>query len=116
MLLAQGRAWRASWLKPSDAICLEIAKGPAAEGAPELKELRIEVPLAKWGLVVKKVQTDRKLLGGVLLDFAKHKERVAAAVRNDRLYLELQKVVVDATVALIEAGVLTLTQTERATD
>ena len=116
MLLAQGRAWRASWLKPSDAVSLDIVKGPPAEVSPELKELRIDVPLEKWGLVVKNVQTDRKLLGGVLLDFANHKERVAAAVGSDRMYLELQRVVVDATMALIEAGVVSLTEAKRTSD
>jgi hypothetical protein len=30
-------------------------------------------------------------------------------VANDRLYLELQRVVMDATLALVEAGALTLT-------
>jgi len=45
----------------------------------------------------------------ILLDFAKHKERVGAAVANDRLYLELQRVVLDATLALVETGALTLT-------
>jgi hypothetical protein len=54
------------------------------------------------------VQSDRKLLGGVLLDFAKHKERVSAAVGNDRLYLDMQRVILDATLSLIEAGALTL--------
>jgi hypothetical protein len=49
------------------------------------------------------------LLGGVLLEFAKHKERVSAAVGNDRVYLELQRVIMDATLALVEAGALTLT-------
>jgi hypothetical protein len=48
------------------------------------------------------------LLGGVLLEFAKHKERVSAAVGNDRLYLELQRVIMDATLALVETGALTL--------
>ncbi len=58
---------------------------------------------------MKNVQSDRKLLGGVLLEFAKHKERVSAAVGSDRLYLELQRVIMDATLALVEVGALTLT-------
>lgn len=109
MLIAQSKIWRANWVKSSDVVRLEIPKGALTEDNPELRELRIAVPLAKWSLVVKNVQSDRKLLGGVLLDFAKHKERVSAAVGNDRLYLDMQRVILDATVSLIEAGVLTLT-------
>ena len=91
---------------------LETAKGPLAEDNPDLKELKIEIPLGKWSLVVKHVQSDRKLLGGVLLDFAKHKERVSAVVGNDRLYSELQRVILDATVTLVEVGLLVLTLPE----
>lgn len=116
MLLAQGRIWRATLAKGSNSVGLETAKGPRAGDSPELRELRIEVPLDKWSLVVKHVQSDRKLLGGVLLDFAKHKERVSAAVGNDRLFLELQRVILDATVALLEAELLTLTSTEVAAE
>ena len=90
-------------------VGLDIPKGALNDGSSELRELKIEVPLAKWSLVVKNVQSDRKLLGGVLLEFAKQKERVGTAVGNDRLYLELQRVIMDATLALVEAGALTLT-------
>ncbi len=109
MLLARGKTWHAKWIKGTSMVGLEIAKGALSEGSSELRELKIEVPLAKWSLVVKNVQSDRKLLGGVLLEFAKHKERVSAAVGNDRLYLELQRVIMEATLALVEAGALTLT-------
>ena len=109
MLIAQSRIWRAKWVKSAGLVRLEIPKGALAEDNPDLPELKIEVPLAKWSLVVKNVQSDRKLLGGVLLEFAKQKERVSAAVGNDRLYLELQRVIMDATLALVEAGALTLT-------
>ncbi len=94
-------------------VGLGIPKGVLNDGSSELRELKIEVPLAKWSLVVKNVQSDRKLLGGVLLEFAKQQERVSAAVGNDRLYLELQRVIMDATLALVEAGTLTLTPTKR---
>lgn len=97
-------------------MVLSTAKGPLAEDNPELKELRIEIPLAKWSLVVKHVQSDRKLLGGVLLDFAKHKERVSAAVGNDRLYSELRRVILDATVTLVEVGQLVLALPEASTE
>jgi len=109
MLLARGKIWRARWIKSSGRIGLDISKSALSEDNSEIPELKIEIPLAKWGLVVKNVQSDRKLLGGILLDFAKHKERVSAAVANDRLYLELQRVVLDATLALVESGALTLT-------
>jgi len=112
MLIARSTIWRAKWVKSAGMVRLEIPKGALAEDNPELRELKIEVPLAKWSLVVKNVQSDRKLLGGVLLDFAKHKERVSAVVGNDRLYLELRRVILDATLSLVEAGVLTLTVTD----
>ncbi len=114
MQLARGKTWRARWIKGTGMVGLDIAKSALNEGSSELRELKIEVPLAKWSLVVKNVQSDRKLLGGVLLEFAKHKERVSAAVGNDRLYLELQRVIMDATLALVEAGVLTLTPPKHA--
>ncbi len=109
MLLARGNTWRVRWIKGTGMVGLDIAKGALNEGSSELRELKIAVPLAKWSLVVKNVQSDRKLLGGVLLEFAKHKERVSAAVGDDRLYLELRRVIMDATLALVEAGALTLT-------
>ena len=109
MLLARGKTWRARWIKGTSMVGLDIAKGGLKEDSSELRELKIAVPLAKWSLVVKNVQSDRKLLGGVLLEFAEHKERVSAAVGDDRLYLELQRVIMDATLALVEAGALTLT-------
>ena len=109
MLIARGTTWRARWVKGTGMVGLDIQKGALNDGGSELRELKIDVPLAKWSLVVKNVQSDRKLLGGVLLEFAKHKERVSAAVGNDRLYLELQRVIMDATLALVEAGALTLT-------
>ena len=113
MLLACGKTWRARWIKGTSMVGVEIVKGALNEGSSELRELKIEIPLAKWSLVVKNVQSDRKLLGGVLLEFAKHKERVSAAVGNDRLYLELQRVIIDATLALLEAGALMLTPPRR---
>jgi hypothetical protein len=111
-LLGQARIWRATLTKNLDGVVLETVKAPLAEDNPDLKELKIEIPLGKWGLVVKHVQSDRKLLGGVLLEFAKHKERVSAAVGNDRLYSELQRVILDATVTLVEVGQLNLTLPE----
>lgn len=103
-------------MKSADSVGLEILKGSLADDNPDLRELRIEVPLGKWGLVVKNVQSDRKLLGGVLLDFAKHKERVSTAVANDRLYWELRRVILDATVSLVEGGLLVLAPPDSAAE
>lgn len=108
MLLAQGRYWRASLGKAADAVALEVFKESLPEDLRDLKELRIEVPLDKWNRVVKQVRLDRKLLGGILLDFAKHKDHVSAAVASDRLLTELQRVVIDATASLVESGSLAL--------
>ena len=115
MVIARGKTWRVSWTKGTGMVDLDIPKGVLNDGSSELRELKIEVPLAKWSLVVKNVQSDRKLLGGVLLEFAKQKERVGAAVGNDRLYLELQRVITDATLALVETEELTLTPQKHTT-
>ena len=116
MVLAAGKIWRAKWVKGGEKIRLEIVKNALNERDSELQEFKVEVPLAKWSLVVKNIQSDRKLLGGILLDFAKHKERVSKTVSNDRRYLELQRVILDATVSLVEAELLVLTPTEKTTD
>ena len=108
MLLAQGRFWRASLVKGAGTIALEISKAELPEDLHELKDMKIEVPLAKWNLVVKHSHSDRKLLGGLLLDFAKNKERVSAAVGSDRLLVELRRVVLDATVVLVEEEVVVI--------
>ena len=102
MLLAQGRYWRASLTKGAKTVTFEIFKASLPEDFYELKDLKIEVPLAKWNLAVKHVYSDRKLLGGLLLDFANDKERVSSAVGNDRLLAELRRVLLEATIALVE--------------
>jgi hypothetical protein len=109
MVLAQSRYWRASLSKGAGSIAVEILRDSLPEDMRELREFRIEVPLSKWNRVVKHVQTDRKLFGGVLLDFAKHKDQVSAAVASDRLFYELQRVVFESTVTLVESGCLALT-------
>ena len=108
MVLAQGRFWRASLMKGATAIALEVLRESLPEDLRELRDLRIEVPVERWNRVVKQLRTDRKLLGGILLDFAKHKDQVSAAVASDRLYNELQRVVLDATVSLVEGEELAL--------
>jgi hypothetical protein len=44
----------------------------------------------------------------VLLDFASPKEHVAAAMARDRVWVELARVVIDATAALVEGRHLVL--------
>ena len=116
MVLAQGRYWRASVAKDAESVALEVLRESLPEDLRELRELRFEVPLEKWNRVVKQVRMDRKLLGGVLLDFAKHKDHVSTAVASDRLLGELQRVVVDATVSLVESGSLSLAAVDVGTD
>jgi len=86
----------------------EVLKGSLPEEIYELRDLRIEVPLQKWTRVVKNVNSDRKLLGGLLLDFARQKEKVGGVVTSDRLLAEFRRVVLDATVALVEAEAIEL--------
>jgi hypothetical protein len=106
--LAQGRFWRASRVKGTGVVTLEIFKASLPEDVYELKDMKIEIPLSKWNLGVKHVHSDRKLLGGMLLDFAKDKERVSAAVGNDRLLAELRRVILEATIVLVEEGLVVI--------
>ena len=75
----------------------EVLKGSLPEEIYELRDFRIDVPLQKWTRVVKNVNSDRKLLGGLLLDFARKKEKVSGVVTSDRLLTEFRRVVLDAT-------------------
>lgn len=109
MLLGQGRFWRCSYSRSTDRVALELRRAALPEELYELRDLRIEVPLPHWNRVVKHSHADRKLLGGLLLDFAKHKDRVSAAVSSDRLLAELRRVILDATAVSVEEGVLALT-------
>jgi hypothetical protein len=108
VLLAQGRFWRATLNKSAGNVALEIFKASLPEDLYDLKDMKIAVPIGKWNLVVKHVRSDRKLLGGLLLDFANNKERVSAAVGNDRLLAELGRILLDATVVLIEEGAVVI--------
>ena len=108
VLLSQGRYWKSSYTKTTRIIALSLQRDSMSEDLQDLRELRIEIPLATWNKVVKYVRADRKLLGGILLDFAKHKDQVGLAVSNDRLFFELQRTLVDSTVSLVETGTLSL--------
>ena len=110
MRLAEGRYWRANLTR--GAVALELRRGSLPEDLSELGDFQVAVPLEKWNLVVKRISGDRKLLGGLLLDFAKHKDRVGAAVGSDRLLSELRRVVLDATSVLVEEGSLALVPAE----
>ena len=85
-----------------------MLKGSLPEEIYELRDLRIDVPLEKWTRILKNVNSDRKLLGGLLLDFARQKEKVGGVVTSDRLLAEFRRVVQDATVALVEAEAIVL--------
>jgi hypothetical protein len=108
MLLAQGRYWKANYTKTTQSITLGLQRDSLPEELRDLRELRIEIPLNRWNRVIKYTRSDRKLLGGILLDFAKHKDHVGVAVTSDRLFFELQRTLVDSTVSLVEAGTLSL--------
>jgi hypothetical protein len=55
------------------------------------------------------VRTDRKLFGGVVLEFANQQDQLSAVLGHDRLFGDLQRVIQDATSTLVEMGGLALT-------
>jgi hypothetical protein len=112
MILAQGKYWRAQVRKGSEGVELQVLKDSLPAELEELKDLRIEVPLKEWHRVVKHLRGDRKLLGGILLDFARSKDTLSAAIASDRLYAALQELGVEATTGLVEAGRLRLAPVE----
>jgi hypothetical protein len=91
-------------------VLLRIADPPAE--LDELDGFECEIPLARWNAVVRNVDSDRKLLGGVLLDGATAKDRVARVVGSDSILSDLQRMVRDATVALVEAGAAVIAPAE----
>ena len=98
--------------KGDSVIAISVIRDDLPEDLKDLREVRFEVPLDNWNRVVKHVRSDRKLLGGILLDFAKDKELVSVAVGNDRLFGELQQLVLNTTASLVETGGLSLTVVE----
>lgn len=108
MLLAQGRYWEASVRKGSEVVALALHRDALPEDLQEVKDLRIEVPFGRWNGVLRRSRSDRKLLGGLLLDFARNKDQLSAALADDRLYGELRRLILDASAALVEEGLLVL--------
>jgi hypothetical protein len=106
MLVGQGRYWRVALSRKRDAA--QFALGGLPAELEELASFKLDVPLARWNAVVKYAESDRKLLGGILLDLSASKELVARVVASDRLLVDLQHVLRDATVALVEAGALVI--------
>lgn len=108
MLLARGRYWTASLGKSGGAVTLALQRDALPEELADLRDLKLEVGFGRWNVTLKHVLSDRKLLGGILLDFANHEDRLARVIANDRLLAELQRVILDATAALVAEGVLVL--------
>lgn len=110
MRLARGRYWDLSLVRKRAAVLLRLDAVP--EPLDELDGFEAEIPLGRWNAVVRNVDSDRKLLGGVLLDGATAKDRVARVVGSDPILGELQRMVRDATVALVEAGAVVIAPAE----
>jgi hypothetical protein len=106
MLLAQGRYWRVTLTRKRAGAL--FALGKLSGELEELAAFEVEVPLVRWNSLVKLAESDRKLLGGLLLDHAEAKDLVAKVVGSDRLLSEMQRMVRDATIVLIEAGALAI--------
>ena len=111
MTLTQGRYWRASLVR--NHVVIEVLRTSLPDEFAALRELRFEVPLRAWNRVLKHVHSDRKLLGGLLLDFANNKDRVSIAIGSDRLLTEFQRIVLDSTATLVEEEVLALSPGRR---
>jgi hypothetical protein len=108
MTLARSRLWRAELAKSSEAVSLVLEREALPRELEELGDFRIDLPLAEWRRVLRLLRGDRKLLGGLLLDFARQKDRLSAVIANDRLYLALVETLGGATLALLESGALEL--------
>jgi len=106
--LGRGRLWRAERLKGSDAVALVLEREALPRELEELADFRVEVPLLEWRRIVRALRGDRKLLGGLLLDFARQKDRLATVISTDRLYLGLVEIIGETTLALIECDALEL--------
>lgn len=106
MILARSRLWRAELAKGSDAVGLVLERDALPRDLDELGDFRIDLPLREWRRVPRLLRGDRKLLGGLLLDFARQKDRLSAVIGNDRLYLALVETLASTTLALLECEAL----------
>ena len=70
MLLSQNRYWRATRAKTESEVVLALEKEKLPEDWRDFKDFRLEIPVDRCNRVVKHVRTDRKLFGGVVLEFA----------------------------------------------
>ena len=110
-MLAQVRCWRAELARSREAVLFSTLRDGLSDEHQELRGLEIEVPLERWNEVVRPMLRDRKLLGGVLLRFTDEEaqaKRLTVAMASDRLFGELQRVLSDATLALVGEGLLVL--------
>jgi hypothetical protein len=108
-LLSQNRYWRVTRPKAASDIVVSLEKEELPDDWRDFKDFRLEIPVDRWNRVVKHVRTDRKLFGGVVLEFANQEDQLPAVLTHDRLYGELQRAVQDATSTLVETGALALT-------
>jgi len=109
MLLSQNRSWRVTRGKATAEIVVYLEKEELPEDWRDFKDFRLEIPVDRWNRVVKHVRNDRKLFGGVVLEYANQEEQLPAVLSNDRLVGDLQRVIQDATSMLVETGALALT-------
>ncbi len=114
MLLAQNRYWRATRGRSASEVVLVLEKEELPEDWRDFKDFRLEIPVDRWNRVVRHVRTDRKLFGGVVLEFANQQDQLGAVLGHDRLYGDLQRVVQDATSSLVETGALALSAVDLA--
>jgi hypothetical protein len=109
VLLSQNRHWRVTRAKAAAEVVICLEKEDVPEDWRDFKDIRLEIPVDRWNRVVKHVRTDRKLFGGVVLEFANQQDQLSAVLVHDRLFGDLQRVVQDATSTLVEIGALALT-------
>jgi len=108
VLLSQNRHWRITRGKTAPEIVIALEREELPEEWRDFKDFRLEIPVDRWNRVVKHVRTDRKLFGGVVLEFASQQDQLSAILSHDRLFGDLQRVVQDATSMLVESGALAL--------
>ncbi len=108
MLLSQNRHWRVTRGKAAPGIVVCLEKEELPEDWRDFKDFRLEIPVDRWNRVVKHVRTDRKLFGGIVLEFTNQQDQLSAVLGHDRLYGDLQRVLQDATSMLVESGTLAL--------